>query len=97
MNQMRVVPVYEKKKRGCECCKDMIHIREGKCFRIGCSHSVCPYHVLDGYKTYDEFLASEDSKILVDEFFATTASCYELAKPHSTKRLFSDGDERVGL
>jgi hypothetical protein len=43
-------------------------------------------------------MASEDSKILVNEFFKTVATIYELsASPAKTKCLFSDGDGRIGI
>jgi hypothetical protein len=42
-------------------------------------------------------MASEDSKILVNEFFTTIASCYDLATPRTPNRAFSDGDSKVHL
>lgn len=98
MKQMRVVPGYEKKKRGCDYCQDKQRVREGKCFRTACPHDECPYHVLDKYKTYEDFMESEDSKILVDEFFSSVPTNVELAsQTHTIKRIFSDGDSMVGV
>jgi hypothetical protein len=66
--------------------------------RTGCPFEECPFTVLDKYKTYEEFMASEDSKILVNEFFKTVATIYEFsANPSKTKCLFSDGDGRIGI
>lgn len=93
---MRVIPKYENKQRGCSDCLHSETKRFAQQFRVFCPHRKCPYTVLDKYKTYEEFMASEDSKILVGEFFNTVAGCYELAKQtHSTKRIFSDGDNRI--
>lgn len=95
---MRPVPLYEKKQRGCQYCKDVEKENFGKGLCTACPFEECPYTVLDKYKTYEEFMASEDSKILVTEFFKTVATVYELsANPSKTKCLFSDGDSRIGL
>lgn len=95
---MRPVPLYEKKQRGCQYCKDMCVKVYGKETRTACPFAECPYTVLDKYNSYEEFMASEDSKILVTEFFHTVATVYELsANPSKTKCLFSDGDSRIGL
>lgn len=95
---MRVVPGYEKKQRGCQYCLHSSEIRYGGQYRTACPFGECPYKMLDQYKTYEEFIASEDSRILVDEFFTSVAGCYELAKQaHTTKKIFSDGDQRLYL
>jgi hypothetical protein len=92
------VPGYEKKQRGCQYCQDMKVKRFNGDTRTACPFIECPYTVLDKYKIYEEFMASEDSKILVNEFFKTVATVYELSsKPCKTKCLFSDGDARIGL
>jgi hypothetical protein len=66
--------------------------------RSSCPFDECQYSVLDKYNSYEEFMASEDSKILVNEFFKTVASVYEhSASPSKTKCLFSDGDGRIGI
>ena len=44
-----------------------------------CPWDKCPFTVLDKYNTYEEFMASDDSKILVNEFFATVATVYEMS------------------
>lgn len=95
--KMRKVLGFEKKQRGCQYCADMKLGRFDGESRTCCPFAVCPYHVLDKYKSYEDFMASEDSKILVNEFFSTIASCYDLAMPRTPNRGFSDGDSRVNL
>lgn len=36
------------RKRGCAYCTDFVN--------MACKHEECPYHELDGFKTYDEYL-----------------------------------------
>lgn len=78
---MRVILADEKMKRGCMYCKHVDIIHNGRKSRIGCPFDECPYTVLDKYETYEEFMATEDCRILVDEFFQTVADCYALATP----------------
>ena len=87
---MRVIPSYEKKQRGCQYCNDVGHVRNGnQGLRFGCPHDECPYKVLDKYETYEQFMKSEDSRILVTEFFQTIADCYELqSKNASASELY---------
>ena len=93
---MRVVPYFEKTQRGCPYCLHMNVKNFSGTTRTACPYDECPFIVLDKYNTYEEFMASEDSKILVNEFFATVATVYEFsANPCKTKCLFSDGDARV--
>lgn len=73
---MRCLKRHEIDHRGCLICADM----QSKGAHLKCQHDECPYKVLDKYESYDEFFASEDSKILVPEFFKTVADCYELAQ-----------------
>lgn len=94
---MRVVPLSEKKKRGCKYCKDMKLTRDSTGIRTGCPHYECPYHSLDSHDTYEEFMASDDAKILVDGFFQTTASCYELSNANATVRKVFSGKENSGF
>lgn len=75
--QVRVVKLPEKKKRGCEYCMDMKKTRMGKANVTGCPYPECKYHELDNYETYEEYMKSEDCRILVTEFFATVADCYD--------------------
>lgn len=82
--KMRAIPCYEKRKRGCTCCHDVVLKKKGKAFTVYCPHKECPYHVLDKYDSYEQFMASEDSKILVDGFFDTVAGCYTLANGNAT-------------
>ena len=94
----RIMPMYDSKQRGCKYC---LHVSSARCRgqnQTACPFGECPFVVLDKYNTYEEFMASEDSKILVTEFFKTVATVYELsANPSKTKRLFSDGDSRIGI
>lgn len=97
---MRLVPAHEKKKRGCLYCANVEIVRTGgrkKDSRTACPFDECPYKVLDKYESYEEFMKSEDSKILVTEFFSTIPSCYELQSRMTPNRSFSDGDSRVGI
>ena len=94
---MRMVPYFEKKQRGCMYCNHMEAKEFGKEIRTACPFDECPYHDLDKYKTYDEFMASDDSLILVGEFFTTVASAYELGSSHTYNRTFSDGDHKVDI
>lgn len=84
---MRLIPIHEKKKRGCECCTEVIHAKVSSRFRLKCPHTECPYNVLDKYDYYEEFMASEDAKILVPEFFQTTASCYDFSNGNTQSKL----------
>ena len=94
----RFVSLYEKKQRGClYCIHSTRKMKRGE-NRTACPFEECPYSVLDKYNSYEEFMASEDSKILVTEFFKTVATVYEFsASPCKTKVLFSDGDGRIGI
>lgn len=95
---MRMIPLHDNKKRGCQYCMNKQSARFDGQLRSGCPFMECPYHVLDKYDSYEEFMESEDSKILVAEFFTTVAGCYELAKcSQSPKRVFSDGDDKMHL
>jgi hypothetical protein len=95
---MRLVLGFEKKQRGCQYCLHSDMKRYKGQVRTFCPHRECPYTVLDKYESYEEFMESEDSMILVGEFFTSVAGCYELAKQtHSPKRMFSDGDHRTVL
>lgn len=88
---MRVVPNYEKRQRGCQYCFDVGKQHYKGANRIACPHDECPYAVLDKYETYDQYMASQDSRILVHEFFQTVASCYELANQNIPAREFFRG------
>lgn len=60
---MRKVHATERNKRGCRYCSDMVIAGSGA-IRTSCPHEQCPYHVLEKYETYEDYMASEDSKIL---------------------------------
>jgi hypothetical protein len=97
---MRFIKFQEKKKRGCLYCQNVVVKKSG--YGGGDSHTACPfdecpYKVLDKYETYEAFMKSEDSKILVNEFFSSVASCYECQSRMTPNRSFSDGDSRVGI
>lgn len=82
---MRILNGFEKKKRGCIYCADVEQVHHGyHGLRNTCPHDKCPYKVLDKYKTYEQFMASEDSKILVPSFFQADAACYELQRETSS-------------
>lgn len=59
---MRKVYVTEKKKHGCIYCTDMV-LKGGGSIRTHCPHEQCPYQVLDKYDSYEDYIASDDSKI----------------------------------
>lgn len=95
---VRVVPYYEKKQRGCQYCLHTKHARDFHGIRTGCPFAECPFEVLDKYESYEAFMASEDSKILVDEFFTNNDWSVALtSNPNTPKKIFSDGDGKVGL
>lgn len=60
---MRTVGLAEKKKRGCFYCLDY-KSRHGK--RV-CIHEECPYHELDDFESYNDFIKSKPP--LWAEFF----------------------------
>ena len=94
----RIVPLHENRQRGCRYCLHVTSARHRGANQTACPFAECPFEVLDKYNSYEEFMASEDGKILVNEFFHTVATVYELsANPSKTKCLFSDGDSRIGL
>jgi hypothetical protein len=93
----RPIPSYEKKQRGCKYCNDVQMIAFSKETRTVCPFDECPYAVLDKYNTYEEFMESEDSKILVNEFFSTVAVVYNFSMPRTPKKLYSEGNSRVNL
>lgn len=95
---MRMVPPYEKRKRGCQYCLHAKRVRDFGEFRSGCQYNECPYTVLDKYESYEAFMESEDSKILVAEFFIGCGEWCSVSKSRkSPAREFSDGDGKVGL
>ena len=88
---MRCLKRHEIDQRGCLNCVDM----ENKGTHLKCPHDECPYKVLDKYESYDEFCASKDSRIIVPEFFQTSADCYELAQVRDNPyHLYFDGISR---
>lgn len=95
---MRVIHLRENKQRGCLYCLHVVQRKLGFATQTSCPFDRCPYAVLDKYETYEEFMKSEDSRILVDEFFQTVADCYALQAPNKKpSRNSSDGDFKIGL
>ena len=95
----RLLTSFEKKQRGCQYCLHVTLVRYNGDFRNGCPFDKCQYEVLDKYKTYEEYMASEDSMILVNEYFQTLPSCYELSTfSHAPRGIFVDkGDFKMHL
>lgn len=56
--ELHPIPYRQVVKRGCEYCMDMGVIRKmrGGTLIRGCPHQQCPYHELDKYKSYTEYL-----------------------------------------
>ena len=94
---MRVICLAEKKQRGCQYCANVTAKSSKGELRTACPFYKCPYTVLEKYKSYEEFLASEDSKIMVNEFFITIARVFESSTHRKFNKIFSDGDARVGI
>lgn len=61
MLESRELTSQEMKKRGCRWCLDY---RRGK----RCKYFECPYHELDGYSTYEQYLKEHkpDRKLLME-------------------------------
>ena len=98
MLKMRPMSLREKNKRGCAVCEDMEVHRVFDVVRTCCPHDQCPYHVLDKYDTYEEFMASDDAKILVDGFFQTVPSIYEMSSGNAqVKKIYRDDASRPFL
>ena len=95
----RIIPLFERKHRGCQFCLHVSEVRIRGKYRNACPFDECPYKILDKYKTYEEFMASEDSMIFVTEFFSTVPSVYELgAFSHAPRGIFEDkGDFKMHL
>ena len=95
----RMLAAYEKKQRGCIYCLHVTTVRYNGEIRNACPFEECPYEVLSKYKTYEQFMASEDSKIFATEYFSTVPSMFELgAFPHAPKGIFEDkGDFKIHL
>lgn len=52
---MRTVGIVEKKKRGCIYCLDYKTVKGQK----KCKHDECPYHELDGFECYTDYMKSK--------------------------------------
>lgn len=95
---MRVIPLYEKRQRGCQYCMDMKTIRHEGMTRTACPYGKCKYKVLDKYESYEEYMRSEDCQIQVDEFFKSFTGYAELFKSgRALRSSFSDGDDKTVL
>lgn len=95
----RILHLFEKRQRGCQYCLHVTEYRMSGKFRNACPFDKCPYEILDKYNSYEEFMKSEDSMILVNEFFSTVPSVYELScLSHAPKGIFEDrGDFKMYL
>ena len=67
---MRRISMPEAKKRGCHYCRDC---QTGKRLErmpgfsnILCFHDICPYHELNKYRKYKDYLDSKESQICID-------------------------------
>ena len=67
---MRRLSGKEIKKRGCNYCNNSIRVKG--CYEpvrgyqhggLDCPYSECPYHELDKYDSYKDYLNSDDSKL----------------------------------
>jgi hypothetical protein len=95
---VRVIRKYENKKRGCNYCFNVEHVKCGHATQTRCPFDECPYKVLDKYDSYEDYMASEDSKILVDEFFQTVADYYMFGSvSKKPTKHYSDGDFKVNF
>ena len=63
---MRKLSKDEVKKRGCEYCMDSNKFKTLG-YQRSCKYDACPYHELDDYDTYDDYLKSE-TELLVFNF-----------------------------
>lgn len=99
MWNVRLLKKFEKKQRGCDFCLDhRVWKDDADKPHFACIHNECPYKVLDKYETYDEFLASEDSRILVAQFFDLAGEDFKTHKiTKRPMRMFSDGSSRIYL
>jgi len=97
MAKNRVLSSIEKKQRGCQYCLHVTTMQHEGEIRNACPFRKCPYEILDKYETYEDFMASDDSKIFVEEYFSTVPSLYELGVfPHAPKGIFEDkGDFKM--
>ena len=95
--QPRILPLFERRQRGCQYCLHVSEVRYGGKFRNACPLEKCPYEILDKYQSYEEFMASEDSQIFVTEFFSSVPAVYELScMSHAPKGIFEDkGDFKM--
>lgn len=68
---MRFLTVKETKKRGCSYCIDhrngsnRVKVKPGWT-HLKCIYDSCPYHELDKYRTYKDYLNSKESQINID-------------------------------
>ena len=95
----RLLTSFEKKQRGCSYCLHVDVVRLSCGIRNVCPYAECPYEVLEKYRTYEDYMASEDSLIMVNEYFSTLPSIYELSTfSHAPKGIFEDkGDFKMHL
>ena len=56
----RILPLFEKKQHGCQYCLHVTSLRHNGEIRNACPFDQCPFDVLNKYKSYEEFMESED-------------------------------------
>ena len=93
---MRIITSYEKRQRGCQYCTDVATNPRQYGERTACPHVVCPFGVLEKYRSYEDYMKSDDCKLLVGEFFKSVSGFYECPKRnYSPRKLHSDGMHKV--
>ena len=62
---MRNLTYEEMRKRGCSYCTDMTKCEKGSSgsYKYICSYDECPYHELDKFDTYEDYLKSKESNL----------------------------------
>lgn len=80
---MRILTQREKNKRGCmECADRIITIsrEDGRKRCMACIHNQCPYHELDPYDTYSQYLKATKGSSYADwleRMFKRTGRMFE--------------------
>jgi hypothetical protein len=56
---MRKLERQEMRKRGCNYCTNVVKKKMGCCYVYKCPHDECPYHELDAFDTYSQYIKSK--------------------------------------
>lgn len=56
---MREITFEERRKRGCWYCLDFARVKMKYAVHWCCPYAVCPYHELDKYEKYGDYLKHE--------------------------------------